>query len=79
MSFVHLVPDHHGDGLLGTMLLDYKSVKLYREILLSTGSISKFWLGPEFRRNVEHLCSCSMTPEDLQRTEQQELFQPFLL
>ena len=40
MSFVHLVPDHHGDGLLGTMLLDYKSVKLYREILLTTGSIS---------------------------------------
>ena len=30
MSFVHLVSDYHGDGLLGTMLLDYKSVKLYR-------------------------------------------------
>ena len=39
MSFVHLVPDHHGDGLLGTMLLDYKSVKLYRKILLTTESI----------------------------------------
>ena len=30
MSFVRLVSDHHGDGLLGIMLLDYKSVKLYR-------------------------------------------------
>ena len=30
MSFVRLVSDLHGDGLLGTMLLDYKSVKLYR-------------------------------------------------